>query len=223
MAGEQYGFYFLIGGVVLLIVAWLWLVGRGFGIHWGWGLGMLLFPPSALVFLFRHFARARAPFFLILLAAVIVAGTYGVNYVASHYGSRGPYEQVVDGKPTITLTQWNGTDYSFLQDRPDIMVLQMANPDVTDQTLELLKGMQKLQELDLNDTHITDAGLKTLAGFPNLQILRLRKTQVTDQGFRDHLMEKENLLEVDVRETQIASKTMREWKAKRKDERKYLK
>jgi hypothetical protein len=98
----------------------------------------------------------------------------------------------------------------------------MANADVSDQTLEHLRGMAQLRELDLNDTSITDAGLATLAGLPNLQILRLRATAVTDSGFRTHLLDKETLRELDVRETAIASKTMREWMGKRKDERKYL-
>ena len=48
-------------------------------------------------------------------------------------------------------------------------MLQMANPDVTDRTLESLKGMKALKELDLNDTQVTDAGLDILSDLPALE------------------------------------------------------
>ena len=97
----------------------------------------------------------------------------------------GPREKIVDGQRHITLTGWDRKDYGFLGSKRDVVVLQMANPDVTDQTLEHLKGMNRLKELDLNNTQVTDAGLKVLSDLPALATLRLKNTKVTDQGFQD--------------------------------------
>jgi hypothetical protein len=130
---------------------------------------------------------------------------------------------MVDNERHVTLTGWDRSDYDVLNTMRDVSVLQMANPDVTDQTLDLLKEMNQLIELDLNYTKVTDAGLATLRGLPALAILRLKATAVTDEGFRAHLLDKESLLELDLRETQVTSKTLREWKAKNSDKRKYLK
>ena len=71
----------------------------------------------------------------------------------------GPREKLVDGERHLTLTGSDRKDYSVLKLKPDVVVLQMANPDVTDQSLESLKEMKALQELDLNGTQVTDAGL----------------------------------------------------------------
>lgn len=218
---EKYGLYALILGAALVLFGYIWLVARAFKFRRLWGFGALM-PPLGLLFPIRHFKQARGPVFFLLLGGLIIGGTYGLNYYASHFMDLGPREKIVDGEMHITLTGWDGTDYGILKMRPEVVVLQMANPDVVDQTLANLKELTKLRELDLNDTQVTDAGLIILKGIPKLQILRLRKTKVTDQGFRDHLMEKESLLELDLRETQVASKTLRDWKAKKKDERKYL-
>jgi hypothetical protein len=98
----------------------------------------------------------------------------------------------------------------------------MANADVTDETLEHLRKLPLLRELDLNDTQITDAGLAILAELPALATLRLRNTKITDAGFKEHLFGKDELIELDLTGTQVASATARAWK-KLKDGRKYLK
>ena len=69
---------------------------------------------------------------------------------------------MVDGSGISHLTGWDRDDYSILRLNPMSSVLQMANPDVTDESLESLHGDEKLQELDLNGTQVTDAGLKIL-------------------------------------------------------------
>jgi hypothetical protein len=53
---------------------------------------------------------------------------------------------------------------------------------VTNAGLEHLKGLTKLQKLDLDRAQITDAGLKHLKGLTKLQELHLNNTQVTDAG-----------------------------------------
>jgi hypothetical protein len=219
---EKYGVIALFAGVALVAAGYFWLLARAFRTRRLWGWGILLLPPLGLAFVIRHFRTSAKPLALAVAGGLVIGGTYGANYYFTHFVDLGPREKIVDGERHITLTGWDGTDYAVLRDRPDTVVLQMANPDVTDQTLENLRGMSRLRELDLNDTRVTDAGLQVLAGLPSLQILRLRNTQVTDQGFRDHLGDREALRELDLRETAVASKTLRAWKERRKDERKYL-
>src|SRR5262249_38055170 len=113
-------------------------------------------------------------------------------------------------------------DYAKLARFQEAAVLQMANPDVTDETLKLLRGFAQLKELDLNDTAITDAGLEELQRCPRLETLRLKNTKITDAGFRAYLLDRDSLKEIDVRETQVKSKTLRDWKMK-KEGRKFLK
>lgn len=134
----------------------------------------------------------------------------------------GPLETMVAGERHITLTGWDRHDYSILLRKPDVVVLQLANADVTDETLKLLAGMSQLKELDLNHTAVTDAGLELLAKLPKLESLRLKNTKITDAGFRTHLLEKASLVYLDLTGTEVASKTVREWK-KNHSERKALK
>lgn len=219
---EKYGILVLAFAAVLGLGAFLWLVVRAFRMHWAWGLGCLLFPPVAILFAGVHFRRVTGPLILLLVAALLMGGTFGLSSFLAHYASLGPREKLVDGELHLTLTGWDRTDYALLQTKPETVVLQMANPDVTDDTLRYLKGMTRLRELDLNDTQITDAGLPLLTQLPALQILRLRQTRITDQGFREHLAGKTTLRELDLRQTDVASKTLRAWKAENKDQRKYL-
>ena len=124
----------------------------------------------------------------------------------------GPRETVVDGQRHITLTGWDRKDYALLGSKHDVAVLQMANPDVTDQTLEHLKGMNRLEELDLNNTQVTDSGLKILRDLPALASLRLKNTKVTDQGFQESLAGKATLMQLDLRGTQVSRDAVQAWR-----------
>ncbi len=220
---EQYGYWVLLAGLILTLVGLLWLVIRAFRVSLAWGLGCLAFPPVAFPFALRHPARAKWPFCIMLLGLALAGGTIAINRLVVNRLSLGPREKVVDGEVHITLTGWNQNDYSPLAQKKNAVVLQMANPDVTDETIDFLLDMAQLRELDLNDTRITDQGLRKLATLPALRILRLRGTGVTNEGFVEFLGPMNSLVEVDARETAISSKTLREWKAGNKDERKYLK
>ena len=222
---ETYGIYVLAGGVLLALAGYVWLLFRAWHLSWRWTLALLLFPPAALIFLCVHFRRLTVPATILLLGLCLAGGTVGLNLILSRHINLGPREKTVNGELHITLTGWDQAtkDYALLARKPETVVLQMANADVTDETLRHVSGLKRLQELDLNDTQISDDGLRVLAEFPSLRVLRLRGTQVTDQGFRDHLLGKESLLELDARETTIASKTLREWKNIKKDQRRYLK
>ena len=88
----------------------------------------------------------------------------------------------------------------------------MANPDVTDESLESLQEMKGLQELDLNGTQVTDAGLKILKDLPALSTLRLARTKITDQGFHNTLFAKDSLMQLDLSGTKVGRETVQAWR-----------
>jgi hypothetical protein len=218
---EEYLAYVLATGAVLLLVAWVWLLIAAFRQHPLWGFGCLLLPPLFLFFAPVNWPRARRPVGLALLAAVVLAAPFAVNRLRQHFIDYGPREKMVDGELHITLTGWDRppAEYAGLRTRPTVVVLQMANPDVTDETLDVLTGMTELRELDLNDTRITDSGLAKLAELGTLRTLRLKNTPITDAGFRDHLLPLDGLKELDLRGTKVTGATAREWKAANPDRR----
>jgi len=218
---EKLGLYFMIGALALLIVGWMWLLVAAFKVGKLWGLGVLLLPPLALVFIPGHFRRARGPCAVLLLGLIVAAVPYGVNYYHQHFVDLGPREKMVDGELHLTLTGWDQKDYSVLRYRRRVVVLQMANADVDDQTLSYLDGLELLRELDLSDTHISDEGLAILARLPSLQKLRLERTQISDEGFHKYLAAKESLKKLDLTGTAVKSKSKRDWK-KAQDGRDYV-
>ena len=61
--------------------------------------------------------------------------------------------------------------------------LDLRGPETTDEVLaEKVKGLTKLEVLDLYNTKITDAGLVHLNGLTNLKSLNLERTKVTAAG-----------------------------------------
>jgi hypothetical protein len=123
----------------------------------------------------------------------------------------GPRERLVEDERHLTLTGWDRHDYGLLADRPDVVVLQMANADVTDETLIALPRFDRLRELDLNDTAITDAALAWIAALPALERLRLANTAITETGFRTALMPHERLRELDLQGTAVSADTVSAW------------
>ena len=220
---EQYGYWVLLAGLVIAIASLIWLVARALRVSLGWGLACLVFPPAVLLFAARNFSRAKWPLAAMVLGLGLAVGTIAINRLVVNRLSLGPREKVVDGELHITLTGWDQSDYSPLEQRKETVVLQMANPDVADETLDYLAGMTRLRELDLNDSRITDEGLQKIALLPSLRVLRVRGTKVTAEGFVRHILPGETLREIDARETTISSKSLREWKAADKDGRKFLK
>ena len=129
----------------------------------------------------------------------------------------GPRDKVVGGQRHVTLTGWDRDDYSVLRLMADVSVLQMANPDVTDRVLEALAGMKNLEELDVNGTQVTDVGLGTIRDFPSLVTLRLARTRITDKGFRDNLLSKDSLMQLDLQHTPVSQDTVKAWRAIKPD------
>lgn len=218
---EKYGFYILAVGLAIGVVGYIWLIVRAFKESFLWGVTTLL-PPLGLVFLFARRQKVRGPAFVLALAAVTIAAPYCVSYYERHFIPLAPYEQIVDGERRITLTGLKDFDYSTLKDKTDTVVLQMANEDVNDQTLELLHDMPRLRKLDVNGSSITDDGLARIAELPALEELYLARTRITDEGFRKHLADKEALLHLDLTATAVKSKTKRAWKNQRPDVRDYV-
>lgn len=219
---EAYGLWFLVAGLVLGAIGYLWLVVIAFKQRILWSLGLLIFPPLALFFIARHFRQVRRPLLVILLAAIVFATPYGMSYYAQHFVKLGPHERRVDGEVRITLTGLKDFDYTVLMSRPDTAVLQMANEDVTDRTLEYLKDMTQLHALDLNGAHVTDEGLRILAELPRLRELRLARTKITDEGFKKYLAQKQSLLKLDLTGTAVKGKTKRDWKKANPEQRDYV-
>jgi hypothetical protein len=208
---EAYGVYFLIAGFFLCALGYVWLLVRAFKDRILWGIALLV-PPLALIYVARHFRRARKPLFVILCGIVLFATPYGLSYYAQHFVKLGPHERRVDGELRVTLTGLQDFDYATLRDRHDTAVLQMANEDVDDRTLEYLKGMDQLHKLDLGGSQITDEGLRILADLPRLRELYLPRTKITDEGFNRYLAPKDSLLKLDLTGTAVKSKTKRDWK-----------
>ena len=151
-----------------------------------------------------------APLAVFLLGVMLTVGPAMIS--RSMVVDLGPRETIVDNERHISLTGWDGDSYSFLAEKTDTTVLQMANSDVTDQTLETISVLSALRELDLNDSAITDDGLKKLTGLTALTTLRLRGTKITDTGFRDVLMSMTSLKQLDLRDTAVSTEAIEQWK-----------
>jgi hypothetical protein len=208
---EDRALYLQLGGAAVAAAAWLWLIVRAFRQQWKWGLGMLALPPSGFVFAARHPRKGAVPLLFVVLS--VLAAAAPAVYTKFVPLDLAPREAVVEGERHVTVTGSDRKADSNLALKPDVTVLQMANsPDVTDQTLESLRGLKALKELDLNDTQITDAGLSVLRDLPALERLRLARTKVTDKGFRDALFDKDSLMQLDLQGTQVSRETMRAWR-----------
>ncbi|WP_406695023.1 leucine-rich repeat domain-containing protein [Singulisphaera sp. Ch08] len=210
MSLEDFFPYLFLMGIGLAIIGWLALLVVAFRVRMRWGFGVMLFPPAALAFMFSYTKKALIPIGLMLVGGVLVAGP--PLYVRLIPIDLGPREKQVGGELHLTLTGWDRKDYSVLTRKPATVILQMANPDVTDATLSYVKGMSRLRELDLNGTKVTDLGLAALQGLPSLETLRLRDTGVTDAGFRDVLATSETLKQLDLRGTAVTREAVRAWK-----------
>ncbi len=209
---ETVGAAVLITGVVMSSIAWIWLLVLAFRTRLWWGLVTLFFAPMMLIFALVFWSKTRRASILLVAGLIVTAIPFGINAVQDKLIGLGKHESLVNGEWHVTVTGWDQKDYAVLKTRRDAVVLQMANADVTDQTLEILRDFSNLRELDLNDTAVTDAGLPILAALPKLQILRLARTKITDDGFQQHLAAKETLTQLDLRGTEVPAKSLRDWK-----------
>jgi hypothetical protein len=209
---DYLGLILQVVGFLLAAAGYVWLLKRAFDANQLWGTVLFFVPPLVPLYGLVALRRTWAPLLVLLLGGAVVAAPQAINHYLRAYVDLGERLKFVDGEQHVTLTGWDRTDYGLLELLPDTVVLQMANADVTDETLKYLQRMSRLRELDLNDTQVTDAGLKLVAQLPKLQGLRLRGTRITDAGFRASLMPLELLRHVDATGTGVKSSTLREWK-----------
>jgi hypothetical protein len=208
-------------GALLGVIGYLWLICRGWQVRWYWALLLLFIPPLGLLFLVLHFRKAVAPVALLLLGAIVATAPVVYTHLAKP--DLGPFVYTdPDGNLIVGLNGWDRTDYSALQAYPGVVKLEMANPDVTDQTLVFIKDCKDLRELDLNRTQVGDDGLAVIAGLPKLEVLHMRGTKVTDAGFKKYLEPLATLKQIDFRDTGVTLDTQKEWKKAQKG-RKYYK
>ncbi len=210
MVFEDFFPYLVLTGYALLAIGWVVLLVAAFRARLWWGFGVLVFPPTAVAFMIKHSRKAAIAMAILAIGLLLAAGP--PLYVRLRPIDLGPRERIVAGETHLTLTGWDHKDYAFLRRKPEVIVLQMANPDVTDASLSYLTGMTHLRELDLNGTQVTDAGLETLRTLASIERLRLRDTAVTDAGFNESLSKMESLREIDLRGTKVTRETAKSWK-----------
>lgn len=200
---------FLVG-LAGVAIGLLWLLIVAFIQNWKWGIGIILFPPVGLYFIAKYYRASLFPCLLLFLSVCLVVTPALITRLTPI--DLGPYSDVVDGERHLTLTGWDQTDYSVLESETDVVVLQMANGDVTNETLQYLANCAQLRELDISGSAVTNEGLTHLASLPKLEILRVRGCELSDEGFRKHLLEHPTLNRLDARETEISSEVIREWR-----------
>jgi hypothetical protein len=61
-------------------IGWFWLVAAAFDLGWPWGMAVLFFPPSALLFVARHYATAWRPFVVLVLGGLSFTTSIGLEY-----------------------------------------------------------------------------------------------------------------------------------------------
>lgn len=194
---EQIGVVLIFAGLLAAVIGLVWLIGRGLAVLLGKRQARQLLVPLAL------------------LAGGLVVGA--VPFASQHVYLRlvglGERERVIDGERALNLTGWDRDGYGILAERPDVAILEMGNPDVTDETLALLLELPRLKELTLNDTAVTDAGLATLARLPALETLRIARTRITPEGLRRFLdAPPRRLFQIDVSGNEIPTTILRQWK-----------
>ena len=203
--------YLFIAGAALFAIGFFWTVAVAFGERKVWGAGVLICPPLAVVFPLVFPQRAWRPALLMAMGVAAFCLPSLVTRIAAV--DLGPFETTENGEIQLTLTGWDRTDYSVLEGRSDLSLLQIANPDVTDETLQLLTGMTRLKELDISHTQVTDAGLESIAALPELEVLHASDVAITDDGFRRWLLPLSKLQRLNLRGTSVSSALIDQWKS----------
>ena len=194
---EQIGAGFIFAGLAALAVGLVWAAVRG--------LGVLLRR--------RSVRRLLAPLAMAGLGLVVGLTPFVAQRAWLAVVGLGERERVIDGARALNLTGWDRQGYAILAAKPDVAILEMGNPDVTDETLDLLTALSDLRELTLNDTAVTDAGLASLARLPKLESLRIARTKITPEGVQRFLdAPPPNLRQIDVSGNDVPTAILRRWK-----------
>jgi Leucine Rich repeat len=204
----QYAYPLLLAGLAVAALGALWLVLRAIRDYRWW---MIFAPVTLPVYLVQRTRRAVAPLAVIAVGLLVAAAPAAIDRLIPI--DLGPRDKIVDGERHLTLTGLDRTDYAdYLRQKPDTVVLQMANADVTDDTLALLADMTRLRRLDISHSQVTDDGLWRLTALPALRELYLTGTKVTDKGVREALAPHPALKMLDVRQTAVTAAAVSEWR-----------
>ena len=222
---EVVGVGLLVGGLFLLVVGLLWLIIQAYrssGILLAAVL-ILTTPLGPLIYGLIHFRKSLKPFVLILAGLLIGAVPFAFSHGLELLMGLGERERIIAGERHLVLTGWDRPDYSILASREDVVVLEMGNPNVDDQTMKLLLPLTKLRELTLNDSVISDEGLQTLRQLHALQSLRIARTKITKDGVVEFLADPpKKLKELDVSGNSIPASALRKWKNQEPETRRYV-
>lgn len=220
---EQTGLIILALGLFFAISGYFWLVIRAKQTGWVWFLVSTLLAPlgGGIVFAAVHFRKVIGPVAFIVAGLLIGASPIAINKLFPPV--KAPIESVTTGEVDLTLTGLKDYDYSQLQEKPGLTVLQMANPEVTDEIVEWLRPMKSLKRLDLSDSQITEKALAILAELPALEDLKLSRTKIGDEAIQDFLKKAPALKEITLSGTQVKTSTLRTWKNAKPEERRYVK
>lgn len=223
---ELFGVGVIFLGALLGFVGTLWLIRNAYRTRRWLGvlLALTFFLGTPLIYGLICFRQNKRPLMLMLAGTIIGAIPFAAEHVYDFVFGFGERERVINGDRHLTLTGWDRRDYAVVLSRKkDVAVLEMGNPDVTDETLTLLREMPGLKELTLNDTMVTDAGLETLKTLPALESLRLARTKVTKEGISGFLAEPPpKLLQIDVSGNSIPASALRKWKNVDPEHRRYV-
>lgn len=222
---EVVGVGLLFGGLLLLVIGLLWLIIQAYRSS-GFLLAALLLlttPLGPLVYGLLHFRKSLRPLVLILSGLIIGAIPFAFSHGLELLMGLGERERIIAGERHLVLTGWDRPDYSILSSRTDVVVLEMGNPNVDDQTLKLLVPLTKLRELTLNDSVISDEGLKLLRQLPTLESLRIARTKITKEGVAEFLADPPaKLKDLDVSGNSIPASALRKWKNQEPETRRYV-
>jgi hypothetical protein len=222
---EVVGVGLLFGGLLLLVAGLIWLIVRSYRSR-GFLLASLLVlttPVGPLIYGLIHFRKCLRPLVLILAGLLTGALPFAFSHGLELLMGLGERERIIAGERHLVLTGWDRPDYSILNSRTDVVVLEMANPNVDDETLKLLLPLTNLRELTLNDSLISDAGLQLLRQLPALESLRIARTKITKDGIVEFLADPPaKLKELDVSGNSIPASALRKWKNQEPEIRRYV-
>jgi len=221
---EIIGLGLLVLSSLLLFTGLFWLIRMAWRQRTSIGLlTTLTFPIGPLVFGLRHYQKCLRP--LLLVTSGLILGAVPFTYDRLHESlvGLGERERIIAGERHLVLTGWDRPDYEILKSRQDVVVLEMANPNVTDVTLKLLLPLTKLKELTLNDSAVTDAGFETLQQLESLESVRLARTKITKDGVTSFLASPPpKLIAIDVSGNSIPASALRKWKNQAPETRRYV-
>lgn len=222
---ELVGVTLLFAGLLLLLTGLGLLIRLARKIS-GWLIAavvLLTVPLGPLVYGITHFKKAKTPLILVLLGLITGAMPFAFSHGYELVFGLGERERMINGERHLVLTGWDRPDYSILGLRKDVVVLELANPNVSDATLELLLPLTRLRELTLNDSAVSDQGLATLKKLPALESLRLARTKITAEGMAEFLATPPaKLKELDVSGNEIPASALRKWKNQDAENRRYV-